>query len=269
MNRHTSLPPLPFDAKFPPFVSADLTVDEPATPEQSPRPIFTPNDLRHSSPYPSSNAHPPPPPSSAHVRRPSSPRPMDRMNPHAKRFSGQHAFKAPPVSPSALVHAHLASASSSKDVGILPSATTSPTSVKTQPALSRLSFGNFIGTLGGWSPSAASPTGSVASQQSQQQLNKSQHSHIPSNSSRLAREPPSGHMNIITMTEEPEDEEEIYMTSSAPGGRRTPSWSTRVVGNTRPKRYITAEEQKKPRQSRLAALDFTAGCCSDERLYVV
>lgn len=114
-NRHTSLPALPFEAKWPAFVNADLTIeDESIT-------LFDPTGV------------PPPPMAGQHMRRPSSPRPSEHLPPHVRRFSGQWGARAPPPAPSALAHAQLVNVDSPAP----------------KSALSRLSFGLF----GGWSGS--------------------------------------------------------------------------------------------------------------------
>lgn len=61
------------------------------------------------------------------------------MAPHTRRFSGQYAAKAPPVSPSALAH-----------VAIQSSAT--PAAAPAKSGLGR--FGSLLGSLGGWAPAA-------------------------------------------------------------------------------------------------------------------
>ncbi|KAM0755665.1 hypothetical protein T439DRAFT_351428 [Meredithblackwellia eburnea MCA 4105] len=115
LDRHASLPPLPLaESILPDFLTAGLEVDEE---------VFSP--VRH-------------------ARRPSSPRPLDRMVPHTRRFSGQYG-KAPPVSPSALAHAAMASSAAST-----ASTSSAPKS------LSR--FGSFIGSLGGWAPGQGAQT---------------------------------------------------------------------------------------------------------------
>lgn len=96
-----------------------------------------------------------------HARRPSSPRPVDRMYPHAKRPSSQ--FKPPPVSPSALAHVALSSSVSS--IGSISASLgrASPTT-STFASLSRLSLNNLSNLLNYVSPgSSYSPVSSSKS----------------------------------------------------------------------------------------------------------
>lgn len=122
LGRHASLPPLPIaDSILPPFLGADLTVDE----EQY-------------AYAPPSKAAPAPPPTQIHFRRPSSPRPNERMVPHSRKYSGQYAPKAlPPVARGA-VHSTISSESSGRSLG---------------------RFGSLIGSFGGWSPASSVASG--------------------------------------------------------------------------------------------------------------
>ncbi|KAL8280981.1 hypothetical protein RQP46_006660 [Phenoliferia psychrophenolica] len=127
LGRHASLPPLPIaDSILPPFLGADLTVDE--------------SQYIYAPPHKATQ-------SQQHFRRPSSPRPNERMVPHSRKYSGQYAPKAPPISPSAaLAHSTISSDSSSRSLG---------------------RFGSLIGSFGGWSPAssvAGLPTPATSSQ---------------------------------------------------------------------------------------------------------
>lgn len=168
------------------------------------------------------------------------------MNPHARRFSGQYATKQPPISPSALVHAHLTSTSLHMGDPRQPSLPTSTSSAPPPPssaALSRLSFGNLIGSLGGWSPASAAPA-----------VN-------PTTLSKMAIA-----TTIEDEKEQVEDEQQYYMSASSTKHHTPPSLlhSQKTRG-----RYIKASEVRRPKASRLAILDFTPACCGETRVYMV
>lgn len=203
LGRHTSLPALPIaDTILPPFLGADLTVDEGLY--DTVAAAFEPQ----------------------HLRRPSSPRPAQQVNPHARRFSGQYAAKAPPVSPSALAHAALQSTSISS-AGSFSLGRGSPTS-RLGSGLSRLSFGNLSNLLG------YSSTSSVAA---------------------VAN---SG----LSRMKSPREEEESYGSDRPAMMHKTPPSLNHSLRPTRPV-YIRAAQQPVPRATRLP-LDFGPACCHDE-----
>ncbi|GAA5888784.1 hypothetical protein JCM6882_002852 [Rhodosporidiobolus microsporus] len=264
-NKHDSLPPLPIgDHVLPPFLTSTLDVDETAFSFFPPQPVEGTVEV------------------AGHVRRPSSPRPLDRMsNPHLRRVSGQYG-KAPPPSPSALVSAALqhqqaalphhqahASAASSTSSGASPSKSTS-----------RYSFGALIGSIGGWSPSSsASLPGSTAPPP-------------PVAASKLAFA--SG--PLVEADEDEEStggvEEDVFITThsgpphptAAPPPRTQPQPQQQQP--SRPHgtpvqlqhqnqhqnrlRYIAKHEVPTPKAGRLAQLNFANSvCCLDMPVFVV
>ncbi|KAI5479236.1 hypothetical protein MNV49_003930 [Pseudohyphozyma bogoriensis] len=198
LNRHTSLPALPIaDSILPPFLHADLTVDE-----DHYSAVFEP----------------------VHTRRPSSPRPMEKMAPHTRRFSGQYAAKVPPPAPSALAHAAIASASAS-----------------TQAPAKAGSFSRFSAYLGGWAPGASTAP-------------------APPPVSPL----PRMEMSSTFEEEDEEDTQDVFLSSTR---HETPA---SLLHSSRPRlRYVKASQQPMPRASRLALLDFTPICCSNEPVLMV
>ncbi|GAA6058490.1 hypothetical protein JCM10212_006929 [Sporobolomyces blumeae] len=229
-NKHDSLPPLPIsDNILPPFLTASLDVDE-ATFD------FFPTHRTTGS-------------SSSHARRPSSPRPLDRMNPHARRFSGQYAMRAPPVSPSALVTAAL---QKQQQHPALPSPTSS---VSPSKSMSRLSFGALLGSLGGWSPSGSSSVSSLPAPATAKLGLANSHA-------------------LVVEEEEAEDEDEahddreddvVVTTSSAAAGHYAYPHQSQ-----RPMRYIKPTEVPRPVAARLGVLNFVgSACCADRPVFVV
>ncbi|GAA5985170.1 hypothetical protein JCM5350_004257 [Sporobolomyces pararoseus] len=236
-NKHDSLPPLPIsDNILPPFLTASLDVDEETF-------DFFPSQTGHQSQESTSS----------HVRRPSSPRPLDRMNPHARRFSGQHAMKAPPVSPSALVTVALSSQQQQQRAPLrTPSASVSSVASGGGKSLSRLSFGALIGSLGGWSPAGSESVSSLPA-------------------------PATAKLGLANapVLEEDEDEEEeddeegqeedVYITTASHGTPRQLQHQ-----NQRPMRYIKPTEVPRPIAARLGLLNFVgSACCSDRPVFVV
>ncbi|GAA5878211.1 hypothetical protein JCM3774_005844 [Rhodotorula dairenensis] len=257
-NKHDSLPPLPISEHIlPPFLSSTLDIED-ATVSFLPAPpvegtVETAN----------------------HVRRPSSPRPLDRMNPHARRLSAQH--RPPPPSPSALVTVALQHQQHAPlpQHGYQPSQA-STGSLDPSPVKSRYSFGALIGTIGGWSP-AASSSASAASGPG-----------LPPRASLSSLSTPSkaSHMSINAgplIAEEADEggvEEDVYVVSShAPaasaGGHARPP----ARGGMPPQllqhqghrlRPIARHEVPMPRAGRLAQLDFSkSACCMDQPVFVV
>ncbi|GAA5922818.1 uncharacterized protein JCM15063_003435 [Sporobolomyces koalae] len=238
-NKHDSLPPLPIsDNILPPFLSASLDVDEDDLTVLSTRDGHVSNGSMSAR---------------NHARRPSSPRPLDRMNPHARRFSGQHAMKAPPVSPSALVTVALSSQQQRAPLAS-PSQSIS-SSVSGNKSLSRLSFGALIGSIGGWSPSASSSASSLPA-------------------------PATAKLGLASaavpvLAEEEEDdedesdsegqEEDMYITTTTHGTPRQLQHQ-----NQRPRRYIKPTEVPRPVAARLHLLNFVgSACCSAGPVFVV
>ncbi|GAA6018288.1 hypothetical protein JCM11491_005142 [Sporobolomyces phaffii] len=235
-NKHDSLPPLPIsDNILPPFLTASLDVDEETF-------DFFPAQTGHQSRGSASS----------HARRPSSPRPLDRMNPHARRFSGQYAMKAPPVSPSALVTVALSSQQQQRAPVRSPTA-----SVSSGKSLSRLSFGALIGSLGGWSPAGSDSVSSLPA---------------PATAKLgLANAP------VLEEDEEEEEddeddeddsegqEEDVFITTTSHGTPRQLQHQ-----NQRPMRYIKPTEVPLPVAARLGLLNFVgSACCSERPVFVV
>ncbi|GAA5899503.1 uncharacterized protein JCM6883_005243 [Sporobolomyces salmoneus] len=237
-NKHDSLPPLPISENIlPPFLTASLDVDEDTF-------NFFPHQSRDST--------------SSHARRPSFPRPLDRMNPHARRFSGQYAMKAPPVSPSALVTVALSNQQQQQPRAPIRSSNasiSSSASVPTGKSLSRLSFGALIGSLGGWSPANSESASSLPA---------------PATAKLgLANAP------LLEEAEEEEEEEEdddeegqeedVFITTTAHGTPRQLQHQ-----NQRPMRYIKPTEVPRPIAARLGLLNFVgSACCSERPVFVV
>ncbi|GAA5862380.1 hypothetical protein JCM1840_004162 [Sporobolomyces johnsonii] len=228
-NKHDSLPPLPIaDNILPPFLTSSLDINEDEFSFFPPQPAHRPTDS-----------------SSSHIRRPSSPRPLDRMNPHARRFSGQHAMKAPPVAPSALVTAAL---QNHQVPPPLPSPTSSVASMpSSQKSLSRLSFGALIGSLGGWSPSSSVAVAGLP---------------VPA-TSKLSL---STKVASPLLEEDEEGQEEDVFITTTSGG--TP---VQLQHQTQRRlRYIKPSEVPQPVAARLGKLNFAGSvCCIDQPVFVV
>jgi len=235
-NKHDSLPPLPIsDNILPPFLSASLDVDEETF-------AFFPPQAGHRS-----NGS-----ASSHARRPSSPRPLDRMNPHARRFSGQYAMKAPPVSPSALVTAALQK-QQQQPPARTPSASIS-SSTSASKSVSRLSFGALIGSLGGWSPAGSNSVDSLPA---------------PATAKLGLGNAPVAVLEEDEDEDEEEDsdnlEEDVFITTTSNGTPRQLQHQ-----NQRPLRYIKPNEVPRPVAARLGLLNFVGSvCCSDRPVFVV
>ncbi|BGP12363.1 hypothetical protein JCM10213_002033 [Rhodosporidiobolus nylandii] len=258
-NKHDSLPPLPLgDHVLPPFLTGSIEIDEDHfsffPPQQQEGTVETAN----------------------HVRRPSSPRPLERMqNPHLRRVSGQFG-KAPPPSPSALVtaalqhqqqssfhlqqqqqpaprHAQHPSAASSISSGASPAKNAS-----------RYSFGALIGSaLGGWSPSSSAS------------LPPSTLPPPPAAASKLALSS-SVHSPVVEEEEEDDSEgveEDMFITThggptSHPHG--TPVQLQHQNQHQTRLRYIAKHEVPQPRAGKLSKLDFSNSvCCLDMPVFVV
>lgn len=259
LDRHASLPPLPFDAEFPPFVDADLTVEE------EDLVLFDPLGPAPSGP--------------SHAHRPSSPRPADRMNPHARRFSGQYAARAPPIAPSALAHAAMSG-----------SATTgNESNSAVRSTLARLSFGYFGG---GWTPAASAQPGGIigadlpspaTARRAGPGAGSVSHTAIPAldygsgrndgdyhgpgddrDYSSLSRSTNSNRYSAPV----PPPPRASTSPSKQPPPPPPPSGSNLYSGKPRG-RYIKPDEVKRPKQSRLGQLDFTPACCADRPVYVI
>ncbi|SGY33101.1 BQ5605_C002g01448 [Microbotryum silenes-dioicae] len=227
-NRHTSLPPLPLDAQFPPFITADLTVEE--------------DDL-HDTGSPSLSQSAP-----AHGRRPSSPRPLNRMNPHTRQSSGQYTRGTPPVAPSALIHAQLASSTSStrsEPNGNAPS----------KQGLSRFGFG-IIGSLSGWSPASSAPATTLPSSQP-----KTPFSQPPREQDEIDA-PPSRRRASSSASR-------AQIPIPPPPMSSKYSAAMKGLAPQSAPRYIKASEVKRPRASRFAVLIFDPVCCADEDVFHV
>ncbi|GAA6002664.1 hypothetical protein JCM10207_007616 [Rhodosporidiobolus poonsookiae] len=263
-NKHDSLPPLPIgDHVLPPFLTSTLDVDE-----------------DHFSFFPPAEGTVE---VANHVRRPSSPRPLERVpNPHVRRISGQYGG-APPPSPSAIRAAALQHTSAHSSINLghpqsysISSAPASSSPVKPAAASaagSRYSFGGLIGSLGGWSGSASVP---------------SQPHNLPAG--KLAFAPQAS-----PVVEEVEDdtegvEEDVFITTHdprAPPPRSQPqpqpqSQQAKVRPTGTPLqlqhqnhaqghlRYIQKHEAPRPVAARVGKLDFTrAVCCVDMPVFVV
>ncbi|GAA5877345.1 hypothetical protein JCM16303_006249 [Sporobolomyces ruberrimus] len=235
-NKHDSLPPLPMAENIlPPFLSASLDVDEETFN------FFPARDgASHGS-------------TSSHARRPSSPRPLDRMNPHARRFSGQHAMKAPPVSPSALVTVALSTQQPQRAPLRTPSASVS-SSAPSGKSLSRLSFGALIGSLGGWSPAGSDSAPSLPA---------------PATAKLGLASAPVLEEEEGTDEDEDDDEagqeEDVFITTTSHGTPRQLQHQ-----NQRPLRYIKPSEVPRPIAARLGLLNFVgSACCSERPVFVV
>ncbi|BGP21319.1 proteophosphoglycan ppg4 [Rhodotorula toruloides] len=233
-NKHDSLPPLPIgDHILPPFLSSTLDIDENHVALVMPPPVEGTVET-------------------AHIRRPSSPRPLDRVNPHIRRLSGQH--RPPPPSPSAMVSVALQHQQQGSGLS-QPSSTLSDPS----PTKSRYSFGALVGSVTGWSP--ASSTSSTAPV----------HAEFPATASSKVNRPPPPPMSagpLIAEEDEPEGrEEDVYISSSGPI-HGTPAQLQHQ--NQHRLRSIRPEEQPTPKAGRLSKLDFTRSvCCVDEPVFVV
>ncbi|GAA6038611.1 hypothetical protein JCM8097_009447 [Rhodosporidiobolus ruineniae] len=254
-NKHDSLPPLPIgDHVLPPFLTSTLDIDEDHF-------SFFPTQAVEGTVE-----------TANHMRRPSSPRPLDRMsNPHLRRVSGQFG-KAPPPSPSALVTAALqhqqSTAALHHQAGSSVSSTSSASPAKAPS--SRYSFGALIGSIGGWSPSSSTslpPPPAAASK-----LGSSMTAHSP----------------VVEEVEEEEEEddlnggveEDVFITTHGAVPPPPPASSQKPHGTpvqlqhqnqaqTR-LRSIFKYEVPKPQASRLAQLDFSrSACCLDLPVFVV
>ncbi|KAK4049608.1 hypothetical protein OIO90_005367 [Microbotryomycetes sp. JL221] len=226
-NRHTSLPALPFDTNnWPEFVTSDLTLEDEAIT------LFDPM-IGSGQPL--------------HARRPSSPRPMEHLPPHVRRYSGQFASRAPPPAPSALSHAQLSQFESPP----------------TKSTLSRLSFG-FFG--GGGSPQHQ--------QQHQQQYQELDFGGLPTSRANQGVS--------ITSYDSPErpmfsqaafNKTNVGSPIPPPPPRKQQRNSLSYANNNRmapAPRYIKATEVKRPKPSKVGRLDFTPSCCTDSSpVYVV
>ncbi|BGO88594.1 hypothetical protein NBRC10512_002684 [Rhodotorula toruloides] len=233
-NKHDSLPPLPIgDHILPPFLSSTLDIDENHVALVMPPPVEGTIET-------------------AHIRRPSSPRPLDRVNPHTRRLSGQH--RPPPPSPSAMVSVAL---QHQQQGSRLSQSSSTPSDLS--PTKSRYSFGALVGSVTGWSP--ASSTSS----------NAPVHAGLPAPASSKVNRPPPPPMSagpLIVEEDEPEGrEEDVYMTSTGPV-HGTPAQLQHQ--NQRRLRSIRPEEQPTPKAGKLSKLDFTRSvCCIDEPVFVV
>lgn len=259
-NKHSSLPPLPIgDNILPPFLSSTLDIDEASF-------SFFPKSTEGTVE------------TASHMRRPSSPRPLDRVNPHARRLSGQH--RPPPPSPSALVTAAIQQQQQQAAHASRLSQASSAGSQGPSPTKSRYSFGALVGSLGGWSSSSSSS----------QSLPPS----LPAPaSSKLARQSLGASVSApgpLILEEEDEDgdnaagghEEDVYVggsagagvaggsgpRGSAPGG--TPVQLQHQNQHQHRLRAIRPHEVPTPRAGRLAKLDFRgSACCVDRPVFVV
>ncbi|GAA6049577.1 hypothetical protein JCM3770_000856 [Rhodotorula araucariae] len=229
-NKHSSLPPLPIgDNILPPFLSSTLDIDETSF-------SFFPKSTEGTVE------------TASHIRRPSSPRPLERINPHARRLSGQH--RAPPPSPSALATAAIQQQQQQQAHASRLSQTSSVGSQGPSPTKSRYSFGALVGSLGGWSS------------QSSQSLSPS----LPAPaSSKLARQSLSAAGPLI-LEEDEGQEEDVYV--SAHGG--TPVQLQHQNQHQHRLRAIRPHEVPTPRAGRLSKLDFRgSACCVDRPVFVV
>ncbi|KPV78104.1 uncharacterized protein RHOBADRAFT_40647 [Rhodotorula graminis WP1] len=259
-NKHSSLPPLPIgDNILPPFLSSTLDIDEASF-------TFFPKSKEGTVE------------TASHIRRPSSPRPLDRVNPHARRLSGQH--RPPPPSPSALVTAAIQQQQQQAHTSRLSQASSNG-SQGPSPTKSRYSFGALVGSLGGWSSSSSSSQ------------SHSGPSALPAPaSSKLARQSMSASVSApgpLILEEDEGDEhddggveEDVYVGSS-PAPRPPPPPQQRgapVAGTPRQLQHqnqrqhelrpIRAHECPTPRAARLAKLDFRgSACCADRPVFVV
>ncbi|BGP36429.1 hypothetical protein JCM10449v2_000330 [Rhodotorula kratochvilovae] len=228
-NKHSSLPPLPIgDNVLPPFLSSTLDIDETSF-------SFFPKSKEGTVE------------TASHIRRPSSPRPLERINPHARRLSGQH--RAPPPSPSALVTAAIQQQQQQAHASRLSQAS-SAGSQGPSPTKSRYSFGALVGSLGGWSS------------QSSQSLPPS----LPAPaSSKLARQSLSAAGPLI-LEEDEGQEEDVFV--SPHGG--TPVQLQHQNQHQHRLRAIRPHEVPTPRAGRLSKLDFRgSACCVDRPVFVV
>lgn len=221
---------------LPPFLSASLDVDEETF-----------------NFFPARDGHASHGSTSPHARRPSSPRPLDRMNPHARRFSGQHAMKAPPVSPSALVTVALSTQQPQRAPLRTPSASVS-SSAPSGKSLSRLSFGALIGSLGGWSPAGSDSAPSLPA---------------PATAKLGLASAPVLEEEEGTDEDEDDDEagreEDVFITTTSHGTPRQLQHQ-----NQRPLRYIKPSEVPRPIAARLGLLNFVgSACCSERPVFVV
>ncbi|GJN92181.1 hypothetical protein Rhopal_005211-T1 [Rhodotorula paludigena] len=230
-NKHDSLPPLPIGDHhvLQPFLSATLDVDETTF-------AFFPQQPTEGTVE-----------TAQHIRRPSSPRPLERINPHARRLSGQH--RAPPPSPSALVSAAIQQQQQQHPPP--PSSRLSQSSISSgpSPTKSRYSFGAIVGSIGGWSATAGEvpPPGLPA----------------PA-SSRLSRQSLSAAGPLI-LEEDEGREEDVYIPAHG-----TPVQLQHQSQQQHRLRPIRPHEVPTPRAGRLSKLDFTgSACCFDQPVFVV
>jgi len=261
-NKHSSLPPLPIgDNILPPFLSSTLDIDEASF-------TFFPKSKEGTVE------------TASHIRRPSSPRPLDRINPHARRLSGQN--RPPPPSPSALVTAAIQQQQQQQQAHTSRlSQASSNGSQGPSPTKSRYSFGALVGSLGGWSSSSSSS-----------QSHSGQPSLPAPASSKLARQSLSASASApgpLILEEDEADggyEEDVYVASSparqpqqqpqAPQQQRggpvagTPRQLQHQNQRQHELRPIQAHECPTPRAARLVKLDFRgSACCVDRPVFVV
>lgn len=251
------MPPLPISEHIlPPFLSSTLDIED-ATISFLPAPPVE-GTVETAS----------------HIRRPSSPRPLDRMNPHARRLSAQH--RPPPPSPSALVTVALQHQQHAPvpQHGYHPSQA-STTSLDPSPVKSRYSFGALIGTIGGWSPASSSGSAGPPPRASLS---------LSSTPSKATAAAAAAHTAIRAgplIAEEDEAasgvEEDVYVSSHAPaasaGYARSPArggMPPQLQHQGRRLRPIARHEVPMPRAVRLSQLDFTkSACCIDQPVFVV
>lgn len=231
-NKHDSLPPLPIgDHILPPFLSSTLDIDENHVALVMPPPVEGTVET-------------------AHIRRPSSPRPLDRVNPHTRRLSGQH--RPPPPSPSAMVSVALQHQQQGSRLSQSSSTPSDPS-----PTKSRYSFGALVGSVTGWSPASSTLPAPAA------------HAGLPAPASSKAHRLPLMNAGpLIAEEDEPEGrEEDVYISSTGPV-HGTPAQLQHQ--SQRRLRAIRPEEVPIPQACRLAKLDFTRSvCCIDEPVFVV
>lgn len=271
-NKHDSLPPLPISEHIlPPFLSSTLDIEDAAVSFLPAPPVEGTVET------------------ATHIRRPSSPRPLDRMNnPHARRLSAQH--RPPPPSPSALVTAALHHHQQQEQPplaqhGHYPSQGASAGSLDPSPVKSRYSFGALIGTIGGaWSPTSAAAAPAAAAGSAQPQRHpppppppRASYGSTPSKASHMSI---SAGPLLVAGDDNEGVEEDVYVSSHAPaasagaGYPRPPpqggSMPPQLQHQGRRLRPIGRHEVPMPRAARLSKLDFSkSACCMDQPVFVV